>query len=216
MKRSGADRKKIVIFANTDWYLYNFRFPLIKELIEQDFEVLLLSPSGDYAHHFAKSGIRWVPIEFSRRGLNPIREIVTLIQLVKILKKEKPDILQTFTLKSNLLGAVAGKFSGSIRIIHSITGLGYLFGPKMRSSLLPRILLFAMRIFFRKSQVIFQNTDNMHYFQMKKIVKKQDSYMIPGSGVDIDHFILQPEMAGSVLVVFHWGGEQVRLCVGPV
>lgn len=196
------NKKKIIIFANTDWYLYNFRYSLIRELIENDFNVLLLSPSGDYVRQFAKDEIRWQSIEFSRRGLNPIREIVTIINLVNILKKEKPYILQTFTLKSNLLGAIAGKLSGSIKIVHSITGLGYLFGHRMRESLVTKILFLSMRVFFRSSQVIFQNTENMNYFKAKKIVTKENSHLIAGSGVDIDYFIPQPEMEGSVLVVF--------------
>jgi glycosyltransferase involved in cell wall biosynthesis len=196
------NKKKIIIFANTDWYLYNFRYPLIRELMVNDFHVLLLSPRGDYAHRFAEDKIRWRSIEFSRRGLNPIREFSTIIKLVRILLQERPDILQTFTLKSNLLGAIAGKLLGPISIVHSITGLGYLFGQRMRKSVITKFLLLSMRVFFRGSQVIFQNTENMNFFRERKIVSKKHSHLIPGSGVDVDYFVAQAEMEGSVLVVF--------------
>jgi hypothetical protein len=39
---------KIVIFANTDWYLYNFRRSFILALKSAGFDVLLVSPPGPY------------------------------------------------------------------------------------------------------------------------------------------------------------------------
>ncbi len=35
---------KILFFANTDWYLYNFRLPLARHLRDQGHEVVMLSP----------------------------------------------------------------------------------------------------------------------------------------------------------------------------
>ena len=39
--------RKVVLFANTDWYLYNFRLSLAQRLRQDGYEVVLLSPPGD-------------------------------------------------------------------------------------------------------------------------------------------------------------------------
>jgi hypothetical protein len=39
---------KVILFANTDWYLYNFRLPLARALRERGYDVLLVSPPGRF------------------------------------------------------------------------------------------------------------------------------------------------------------------------
>ena len=65
---------KIVLFANTDWYLYNFRRSLALALREAGHEVLLLSPPGEYGARLRALGLRWEPVPMDRRSLNPLRE----------------------------------------------------------------------------------------------------------------------------------------------
>ena len=50
---------KILLFANTDWYLYNFRLALAQALRERGDEVVLVSPEGDYAPRLLELGFRW-------------------------------------------------------------------------------------------------------------------------------------------------------------
>ena len=52
---------KIILFANTDWYLYNFRLSLAKELRAHGHEVILLSAPGPFEPLLQQSGFRWVP-----------------------------------------------------------------------------------------------------------------------------------------------------------
>ena len=41
-----APRHKIVLFANTEWYLYNFRLSLARRLRADGHDLLLISPPG--------------------------------------------------------------------------------------------------------------------------------------------------------------------------
>ena len=47
---------KIVLSANTEWYLFNYRLPLARFLREAGWEVTLLSPPGPYAVRLVESG----------------------------------------------------------------------------------------------------------------------------------------------------------------
>ena len=49
---------KVVLFANTEWYLYNFRRSLALALREAGHEVLLLSPPGPYGEKLRALGFR--------------------------------------------------------------------------------------------------------------------------------------------------------------
>ena len=59
---------KIFLFANTDWYLFNFRLPLIKRLIELGHEVTVLSPAGLFQSRLRDEGIRCLTIALGRKG----------------------------------------------------------------------------------------------------------------------------------------------------
>ncbi len=49
---------KILLFANTDWYLFNFRRSLATSLREEGHELLLVSPAGTYGKKLCELGFR--------------------------------------------------------------------------------------------------------------------------------------------------------------
>jgi hypothetical protein len=59
--RSCGAPMKFVFYANTDWYLYNFRLSTALQLKEEGHEVVMLSPPGEFGDRFAGHGMRWVP-----------------------------------------------------------------------------------------------------------------------------------------------------------
>jgi nucleoside-diphosphate-sugar epimerase len=69
---------KILLFANTDWYLYNFRRSLAQALREAGHEVLLVSPPGAYVALLQDLGFRWVAAPMQRHSLNPLRELAVV------------------------------------------------------------------------------------------------------------------------------------------
>ena len=65
---------RIVILTNADIGLYKFR----KELIEQfckEHEVYIILPDGEFIEPLKKLGCKFVPLEFNRRGTNPIADL---------------------------------------------------------------------------------------------------------------------------------------------
>lgn len=47
---------RIILSANTDWYLYNFRSALARVIQETGADVLLTSPYGSYVRKSVKRG----------------------------------------------------------------------------------------------------------------------------------------------------------------
>lgn len=184
---------KILLFANTAWYLYNFRLPLAETLRSQGHDVVLMSPEDEHVRELTRAGFRWVEFQFSRKGRNPLREFVTVMELVKFYREEKPDLVHHFTVKCVLYGSLAAKWVGISRIVNSITGLGYLFISEATGSKLMRpFIRFLYRLALRSTRVIFQNKDDLHQFLENGLVDKEMIDIVRGSGVDTQQFLPSP------------------------
>lgn len=180
---------KILLFANTDWYLYNFRLPLAQILQAQGHEVLLLSPGGKYVRKLRQAGFRWVEFRLSRSGMNPFAELVAIGRLVHLYRSEQPDLVHHFTIKCVLYGSVAARLAGVGAVVNAVTGLGHVFSAgDLKSRLLRPWVSFFYRLALRGTQTVFQNRDDLAAFIERRLACQSASHLIPGSGVDVTHF----------------------------
>jgi glycosyltransferase involved in cell wall biosynthesis len=181
---------KIVLFANTDWYLYNFRLDLAQMLKARGDEVVLVSPSGEYVARLKTLGFRWMEFPIDRRGMNPLAELHSLVRLTRLYRQERPALVHHFTIKCVLYGTIAARLTGVGAIVNSITGLGYVFLPgKTGKRLLRSMVLLGYRLFLGRTQVIFENEDDQQAFLHFGLIRPEDGHLIPGVGVDTHHFI---------------------------
>lgn len=180
---------KVLLFANTDWYLYNFRLALAKELRTRGYEVVLLSPPGDFQSLLQENGFQWIPFPLSRQGVNPFRELQTLWRLMRIYRRVKPEIVHHFTIKPVIYGSLTARILGIKGIINSVTGLGHLFiDPGFGTRILRVLAKFLYRISLRHTQVVFENPEDRSIFIENKFVQPEQSHLIPGTGVDVTRF----------------------------
>lgn len=182
---------KFILFANTDWYLYNFRLSTALELKARGHEVVMLSPAGDFGRRFAGHGLRWRTLPMNRASLNPLREASTLRALVRILKDERPDLLHSFTVKCAVYGALASRLSRVPAVVNAVAGMGYVFtsdGLKARA-LRPIVkLLMRMTLAAGNSRLILQNPDDAEAFAKSGMVPQRQIRVIRSSGVDTSRF----------------------------
>ena len=196
------DAVKIILFANTDWYLYNYRLPLAEALRDEGHEVLLLSPSGNYAQRIQDHNFKWQAFDISRRGINPLKEFRTISRLTQVYRCEEPDIVHHFTIKCVLYGSFAARKAGVKRVINAVTGLGFIFTSRnLFARLAKPVVEFLYQRVLKRSRVIFQNQHDLNYFVKNKLVSENQCVLIPGSGVDVDKFKPIPYAEGIPLVV---------------
>ncbi len=192
---------KIVLFANSDWYLYNFRRSLAAALKDAGHEVLLVSPSGPYGEKLRALGFRWTPAPMRRESLDPFQELVLLFWLWRLLQAEKPQLVHGFTIKSAVYGGLAARLAGSARV-NSVTGMGYVFiSDTPKAKLLRPVVRALMRFALggERARLILQNPDDARLFEQKAILPPAEIRLIPGSGVDCTRFL--PPTSGDGLVV---------------
>ena len=182
---------KIVLVSNSSWYLYNFRYSLLILLKKKGFSVVLIAPLDSYSKKLKDAGFIFYDWDLNRRSINPFKEIISILKLIKIFKKTKPNLIHNFTIKACLYGSIAAKLLNIKNIINSITGLGQIFISNKPVHLFLRLTLRPFYKFVLKninSLVIFQNPSDQKKLIEIGITKKNKSKIIKGSGVDINFF----------------------------
>jgi glycosyltransferase involved in cell wall biosynthesis len=194
---------KIILFANTDWYIYNFRFSLAQELRDQGHEVILLSPPGDFHELMQANGFQWIPFTLSRQSIKPFEELWAIWHLIRLYRRVRPDIVHHFTIKPVIYGSLAAHVLHIPGIINSITGLGHLFidtGAKTR--FLRTIAKVLYRISLRRTLAIFENPEDRDIFIQNRLLKAEQSHLIMGTGVDVEKFRPTAKSNDTPVVLF--------------
>jgi glycosyltransferase involved in cell wall biosynthesis len=193
MTASGDRMSKIILFANTDWYLYNFRRSLALAVRAAGHDVLLVSPPGEYGARFRDLGLRWEPLPaMDRRSLNPLRELRALAELVALFKREQPVLVHNFTIKCAVYGSIAAMLTGVPARINAVAGLGYVFASNDRRARLLRPVVRALMRFAlrgRRARLILQNHDDARMFLDHGLIEDTRVRVIAGSGVDCNRFV---------------------------
>jgi Glycosyltransferase len=176
--------KRILILSNHFITLYNFRKELIEKLIDDGNVVFISIPKSDNNTYFSNMGCKIIETAVDRRGLNPIRDFFLILTYVKIMKKIKPDIIFSYTIKPNIYGCIASNLTNN-KQVSNITGTGATF---LKNSIVSRIAKFLYKVSIRNSyKVFFQNSGDKVFFVENKMVKNNWD-VLPGSGVNLDQF----------------------------
>jgi glycosyltransferase involved in cell wall biosynthesis len=193
---------KAILFANTDWYLFNFRLAFADFLKKQGWSVVFISPEGEYAEKLRKAGYRHIPFEFSRKGINPLKENETIHGIKRLYENEKPDLIHHFTIKCVIYGSLAAKGLGIKAIVNSITGLGYMFlSNKPHVRLIRELVKHLYKRALSETQVIFENPDDRNLFLKMGLVNKNNSNIVLGTGIDTERFVPVPPPDSVTLTV---------------
>lgn len=180
--------KKILILANNDIGLYNFRKEILQALLRVPYEVHIALPYGSFVEPMVEMGCIFHDTQMERRGTNPFQEVTLLRRYGKLLKKIKPDVVLTYTIKPNIYGGILCAWK-HIPYMTTITGLGTAVeGDGILQKITVSLYRFAMR---KVRFLFFQNEDNKEFFAKKNIATSRH-VRIPGSGVNLDRYAYIP------------------------
>ena len=178
---------RVLILANHFNTLRIFRRDLICAIADRGHEVVVSIPPCDKGNKalLESYGCRVIFTDMERRGMNPLQDLRLIRNYRKLLKTLKPDKVITYTIKPNIYGAlVCGR--KKIPCFINVTGLGSPF----QSRNLTRLLVSAMyRISCRRVKVVFfENEENREIFVQDRIVKREQTAVLNGAGVNLDDF----------------------------
>ena len=180
--------KRILFICNESNNVVNFRSELIKFLISNDYLVDVICADDRRVSDIKKTGVDNVFVgNFTNRETNPFALAKLKKQFIKIIKDTKPDIVFTFQAKPNIVGASAAHKCKIKNIVSMVEGLGNPFQPENFKGKVLRTVVSNMykNALKHNKLVIFLNEDDKQEFLKRKIVKDNQTLVIPGIGIDI-------------------------------
>ncbi len=195
---------RLLFFVTEDWYFCSHRLPLAVAAREAGYEVVLITRVDQHADILRKAGIRLIPIELSRQGTNPLRELALIARLIHIYRRERPDILHHVAMKPVLYGSLAARFCGQPRVVNALAGLGFLFSSTSTKARLLRPLVrlaFSRLLNGGRSCLIVQNPDDQAMLTRAARLDPHRVHLIRGSGVDLDQFRPGLEPTGPITIM---------------
>lgn len=162
---------------------------LISELVtgmdSEKFEVHLISGScslGEEDYLQARGiDLKQVLIPSMQRSLRPFQELKAFVQIMKELKRLKPDIVHTHTSKAGLLGRVAARIATpKARLIHTFHGHllhGYFSKPTTQ------VITFSERALARISDILISMGNEVKINLLEAKIGKPQQFQVAFPGV---------------------------------
>lgn len=190
---------QILILANHSGGLYDFRKDLIAAL-KQHAEVSVAVPRNDRWDELQALADRVIELPIDRRGMNPARDAKLLGQYRAILKRLRPDLVLTYTIKPNIYGGLACR-ELHIPYAVNITGLG---SAIENGGWLKRFVLTLYKPVLAGAKVVFfENAGNRDTLAAAGVVPQGRDVVLSGAGVNLEDYPSQPyPLEGAVRFLF--------------
>lgn len=202
------EKIKIALLTNNDDDVYCFRKELIEGLIAEGYEMLISCPDGPKFELMKDISYIYDNPDIDRRGTNPVKDFELMRHYHKLFKQYRPSVVLTYTAKPNVYASLVASQLG-IPVINNLTGLGSVVNER---GLKKAFIMWLFKLAYKKSAcMMFQNETNMKVAINAGMVKGRYR-LIPGSGVAIDRYPLQPYPEGGdgkigAPVVFNYMGR---------
>ena len=141
----------------------------------------------------------------SRRSLNPIREFMTLVEVIRVYRNVRPNLVHHFTLKPVIYGGIAAALCDVEATVSTIAGLGSLFSrTDLKSRVACRLVksLLGFVLNRRNSITIFQTSEDREALVKAGVLPMEKTRLVRGSGVNPEQYIPRPEPEGLPTVIY--------------
>ncbi|MCB1227690.1 MAG: glycosyltransferase family 4 protein [Verrucomicrobiales bacterium] len=199
--------KVLVLTADANTLIYH-RGDLLRDLAAAGCEVVT-SAAEDYPHvqeYVRALGGRHEPIRMVRSRITLRHDWRTWVDMFRLFRRERPDILFAYTIKSVVYGCLIARLAGVPRVHALLPGLGFTFVPAQ--SLRGRFVQLVSRLLHRaaltQADVIYmQNQDDVRLFQELQLLPPGTPvHVTAGSGVNLQQYPPTPLPPGPPL---HFG-----------
>jgi glycosyltransferase involved in cell wall biosynthesis len=194
---------------------HHLRIPFLLALTRQGFRVTAVA-SGDQ-EPFRRAGLPYRSFRFDRY-IGPLSDQAAVRDLRAILREERADLAQSFDTKPNLLVPFAARDVPGTRVVRTINGLGWVYSARTPLALGLRPVQRMLHRFAARSvaATVFQNRDDMVFFERHGMLGGRPARLIPGSGIDLAGFAAAAAGApapGSLRAMLGLGAAPVVLTV---
>lgn len=193
--------KRLLIVVNTDWFFLSHRLPLALAAREAGADVTVVATDTGRADEIRSAGLAFEDAQMSRMGTNPLREARTLVRLIRLFRRHRPDVVHLVATKALVYGGLAARATGVRGVVSAVTGAGYALGDG-RNPALQRLVRGLLRLVLRRSAVVvFQIDADLDHYLRHGLVRPERSLLVRGVGVDPDLWTAIPEPTDPVVML---------------
>lgn len=184
-----SSKPKLLFLVSEDWYFCSHRLPLAIAAREEGYDVSVVTRVNQHADVIRAAGLSLIPLKrMSRSGTHPLKELVCLVELWRIYRREKPDLLHHVGLKPVIYGSFVANFLGVRGVVNALAGLGFIFSSsRIFARLLRPIvkLIFTVLLKRKNACVIVQNESDLDVLTKEVGIHSCNVRLIRGAGVDL-------------------------------
>jgi glycosyltransferase involved in cell wall biosynthesis len=197
-----VQRSKLLFVVTEDWFFVSHRLALAVAAKEAGYAVSVVTRVRKHGDIIRAAGLMLIPFENSRRSLNPFGDLWTLLRLMRVSLREKPDVVHHVAIKPVLYGSIAARLAGTPRVINQLAGMGWLVAKSGGSARWLKLAVGrAVGLALRSGTVLVENPDDARTLVRMGVPERRIG-RLAGSGVDLQRFAPQPEPAGVPVVLF--------------
>ena len=184
---------RLLYVVNIPRFFVSHRLPLALAARDAGYDVHVATADTDEENLavIREHGLPLHPLPLDQHGTNPLREVRTLLALVGLFRRLRPDLIHLVTIKPVIYGGIAARLTGRRAVIAAMSGLGRTFRDDTGAARTPgRALLLALRVALprRSSHLLLQNEDDRDALVALGVIDHSATSVIPGSGVDLERF----------------------------
>lgn len=183
--------RTLMFVVNVDWFFLSHRLPIALEALRQGYQVHIATGLTDKLDELQRHGLVVHPLALDRSSAGLGNAWRTMVELWKVFRAVRPDVVHLVTIKPVLLGGLVARLAGVSAAVAAVSGLGFVFMAHGAKAVVRRWLvggLYRVALGHRNLKVIFQNPDDRA--GLSKLAHLPDSKveMIRGSGVDLTQY----------------------------
>lgn len=179
--------------------LTNFRKELIEQFVSDGYDITLVCSMKGYSNDQIPPKVKVIDVSVDRRGTNALKDLAQINNYYCIIKKQKPDIALLFTTKCSIYAGIACRLN---HVKHIINNSG-LLDIKTLSPVGRLLLKMLYRIGYGGADCIMcQNSFEHDFFY--NLFKQKRYVDIPGSGVNLNYYQLQPYPESDEKIIFNY------------
>ncbi|KZD00611.1 glycosyltransferase family 4 protein [Oceanibaculum pacificum] len=194
--------RRLLFLVTEDWYFWSHRLPQARAARDAGFEVLVATRIDRHGERIAAEGFHPIALPWRREG-GLLGQLPMIAALVRLYRRERPDIVHHVALKPVAFGSLAARLAGVKAVVNAITGFGFL---ATSTSVRARAIRAAIGLVLppltrrRNARMILQNDDDLRLALDRRLTRPRQAAVIRGSGVDLTHYSALPEPEGPITI----------------
>lgn len=200
---ASSARPRIVYLVTEDWYFISHRLPMARAARDNGFDVHVATRVDQHGDAIRAENFQLHPIDMNRGGINPFKFLRAVLSVRQLYRSLSPDIVHHIAVLPTTIGSLAS-LGLKLPQVNSFFGLGSAFSADTFKSRIARVILRAILPFLlnRDSSLTLVVNPDLREVLASTGVKRESIAIIPGSGVDVDHFTPLPEPPLPVTVAY--------------